>query len=57
MKALRYYGKEDIRVEEVDEPVCKEGQIKIKPAFVGICGSGTLFISQLLRLMTDTMAD
>ncbi|PQE21650.1 hypothetical protein CJF32_00004358 [Rutstroemia sp. NJR-2017a WRK4] len=43
MKALRYYGKEDIRVEEVDEPVCKEGQIKIKPAFVGICGSGPGF--------------
>ncbi|KAM3073637.1 hypothetical protein ACMFMF_006840 [Clarireedia jacksonii] len=39
MKALRYYGKEDIRVEEVDEPVCKEGQIKIRPAFVGICGT------------------
>jgi threonine dehydrogenase-like Zn-dependent dehydrogenase len=46
MKALRYYGKEDIRVEEIDEPVCKEGQVKIKPAFVGICGSGTLFVSR-----------
>jgi threonine dehydrogenase-like Zn-dependent dehydrogenase len=40
MRAARYYGIEDIRVEEIEEPVCKEGQIKIKPAFVGICGTG-----------------
>ncbi|KAG0647485.1 putative diacetyl reductase [Hyphodiscus hymeniophilus] len=39
MRAARYYGKEDIRVEEIEEPVCKPGQIKIKPAFVGICGT------------------
>lgn len=41
MRAARYYGKEDIRVEEVEEPTVKEGWIKIKPAFVGICGTGT----------------
>jgi hypothetical protein len=29
-----------MRLEEIDEPVCKEGQIKIKPAFTGICGTG-----------------
>jgi threonine dehydrogenase-like Zn-dependent dehydrogenase len=40
MRAARYYGIEDIRVEEIEEPVCKEGQIKIRPAFVGICGTG-----------------
>jgi len=40
MRAARYYGKEDIRVEEIEEPVCKKGQIKIRPAFVGICGTG-----------------
>jgi threonine dehydrogenase-like Zn-dependent dehydrogenase len=40
MRAARYYGKEDIRVEEIEEPVCKPGQLKIKPAFVGICGTG-----------------
>jgi len=40
MRAARYYGKEDIRVEEIEEPVCQPGQIKIKPAFVGICGTG-----------------
>ena len=40
MRAARYYGKEDIRVEEIEEPGCEEGQIKVKPAFVGICGTG-----------------
>lgn len=40
MKAARFYGKGDIRIDEVEEPTCKEGQIKIKPAFVGICGTG-----------------
>ncbi|RAL59549.1 hypothetical protein DID88_006543 [Monilinia fructigena] len=39
MKAARYYGIGDIRIEDVVEPSCKEGQIKIKPAFVGICGT------------------
>ncbi|TVY23415.1 (R,R)-butanediol dehydrogenase [Lachnellula hyalina] len=39
MRAARYYGKEDIRVEEVEEPAVKDGWIKIKPAFVGICGT------------------
>ncbi len=39
MRAARYYGIEDIRVEEIDEPKCKEGHVKIRPAFVGICGT------------------
>jgi threonine dehydrogenase-like Zn-dependent dehydrogenase len=39
MRAARYYGKEDIRVEEIQEPECGDGQIKIRPAFVGICGT------------------
>jgi hypothetical protein len=43
MRAARYYGKEDIRVEEIEEPGCGEGQIKVKPAFVGICGTGTKY--------------
>ncbi|KAF2967324.1 hypothetical protein GQX73_g6258 [Xylaria multiplex] len=39
MKAVRYYGKEDIRIEQVSEPTVGPGQIKIAPAFVGICGT------------------
>lgn len=39
MKAAMYYGKEDIRVEEVEEPETRPGTVKIAPAFNGICGS------------------
>ncbi|KAH6695070.1 chaperonin 10-like protein [Plectosphaerella plurivora] len=39
MRAARYYGKEDIRVETIPEPSVGAGQIKIRPAFVGICGT------------------
>ncbi|KAL7272801.1 hypothetical protein RUND412_004376 [Rhizina undulata] len=39
MKALKYYGKQDIRVEEVPEPECEQGKIKIKPEWCGICGT------------------
>lgn len=39
MRAAQYYGIEDIRVEDIPEPVCQEGQLKIQPAFVGICGT------------------
>lgn len=39
MKALRYYGKDDVRLEEVEEPQVKPGTVKIRPAFCGICGS------------------
>ncbi|EXA30508.1 hypothetical protein FOVG_18112 [Fusarium oxysporum f. sp. pisi HDV247] len=39
MRAARYYGKEDIRVEQVPQPTVKPGQVKVSPAFVGICGT------------------
>lgn len=39
MKAARYYGKEDLRIEDIDEPPVRPGTIKIAPAFNGICGS------------------
>ncbi|RTE80797.1 hypothetical protein BHE90_004689 [Fusarium euwallaceae] len=39
MRAARYYGKGDIRIEEIPEPAVGPGQIKIAPAFVGICGT------------------
>lgn len=29
MKAARYYGKEDIRIEEIPEPPCGPKQIKV----------------------------
>ncbi|MGO2112880.1 MAG: 2,3-butanediol dehydrogenase, partial [Pseudoclavibacter sp.] len=39
MRAARYYGKHDVRIEEIDEPQVRPGAVKIAPAFNGICGS------------------
>lgn len=39
MHAVRFHGREDLRYEQVPEPHCGNGQIKIKPAWCGICGS------------------
>ncbi|KAK3073058.1 hypothetical protein LTR53_005686 [Teratosphaeriaceae sp. CCFEE 6253] len=39
MKAVRFHGKEDLRFEDIPEPKCGAGQIKVKPAWCGICGS------------------
>lgn len=29
MKALRYYGKKDLRLEDIDIPAVKENQVKV----------------------------
>ena len=34
MRAVRYYGPGDVRLDEITEPVVKEGQVKIK---VNLC--------------------
>ncbi len=39
MKAGVVYAREDIRYEEIDKPVAKEGQVLIKVKYTGICGS------------------
>ncbi|KAM5546077.1 hypothetical protein V8D89_000203 [Ganoderma adspersum] len=39
MRAIRYYGPGDIRLEEVPEPAVGPGQVKVKVAWCGICGS------------------
>lgn len=40
MRALRYHGPGDLRVEhDVSEPECLPHQVKVRPAFCGICGS------------------
>lgn len=50
MRAARFYAAGDIRIEEIPEPVCGEGQIKVRPSFVGICGTGiSTFLYLLLR--------
>ncbi|MFT3691115.1 2,3-butanediol dehydrogenase [Paenirhodobacter sp.] len=39
MKAARWYAARDIRVEDVPEPQTGPGEVKIKVAWTGICGS------------------
>ncbi|KAL1297207.1 hypothetical protein AAFC00_004777 [Neodothiora populina] len=39
MRAARYHGKEDIRIEQIPREQCGPGQIRVEPAFVGICGT------------------
>ena len=39
MKAARYYGKRDIRFEEIDEPKIKSDEALIKVKRCGICGT------------------
>ncbi len=46
MKAAMYYGKEDIRIEEIQEPQVRSGIVKIVPAFNDICGSDVHFFHE-----------
>jgi threonine dehydrogenase-like Zn-dependent dehydrogenase len=39
MRAARFHGPGDIRIEQVERPKCAPDEVVIKPAFVGICGS------------------
>ncbi|SDC30548.1 (R,R)-butanediol dehydrogenase / meso-butanediol dehydrogenase / diacetyl reductase [Terribacillus halophilus] len=39
MKALRWHNQKDVRLEEIDEPVIKSNQVKMKVKWCGICGS------------------
>ncbi len=39
MKAARFYGPKDLRVEEVEEPVCGPGEVVISVKRCGICGT------------------
>ncbi|MDA3147195.1 alcohol dehydrogenase catalytic domain-containing protein [Leucobacter sp. UCMA 4100] len=40
MKAVMYYGKDDVRVEDIAEPGAPAaGEVKVKVAWAGICGS------------------
>ncbi|CAL8578637.1 hypothetical protein XPA_004403 [Xanthoria parietina] len=39
MKAVRFHGQKDIRLENIEIPKCGKGQVKVKPAYVGICGT------------------
>ncbi|RDB17389.1 (R,R)-butanediol dehydrogenase [Hypsizygus marmoreus] len=55
MKAARYYGPGDIRVEQIPEPVAGKGQVKVKIAWNGICGSDLhAFLAQIPKYASTT---
>ncbi|WP_312472484.1 2,3-butanediol dehydrogenase [Neobacillus sp.] len=39
MKALRWYNQKDLRLDNIDEPIARKGEVKIKVEWCGICGS------------------
>lgn len=39
MRAVRFHGREDLRSEDVAEPSPRPGEVKLRNAFNGICGS------------------
>lgn len=39
MKAARYYGREDVRIEDVREPSPGPGEVLVRVAYNGLCGS------------------
>ncbi|SFI24456.1 MULTISPECIES: 2,3-butanediol dehydrogenase [Microbacterium] len=39
MKAARYYGREDIRIEDIEQQPLQPGTVRIDVAWTGICGS------------------
>lgn len=39
MKAVRYHGVEDIRIEELEKPIIKADEALVRIAYAGICGS------------------
>jgi L-iditol 2-dehydrogenase len=39
MKAAVYHGIKDIRVEEVETPVCKKDEVRVKVNYCAICGT------------------
>ncbi|MEO5833474.1 MAG: 2,3-butanediol dehydrogenase [Nakamurella sp.] len=39
MKAARFHGRKDIRIEDIPEPVLRDGAVAIDVAWCGICGT------------------
>lgn len=39
MKALRFYGPQDLRLDDMPDPTPGPGEIRIRPLAVGICGT------------------
>jgi (R,R)-butanediol dehydrogenase/meso-butanediol dehydrogenase/diacetyl reductase len=39
VRAVRYHGTRDVRVDEIEAPVVRPGSVKVAPEWCGICGS------------------
>jgi (R,R)-butanediol dehydrogenase/meso-butanediol dehydrogenase/diacetyl reductase len=39
VRALRFHGREDVRLEDIDEPVAGPGEVLLAVAYNGLCGS------------------
>jgi (R,R)-butanediol dehydrogenase/meso-butanediol dehydrogenase/diacetyl reductase len=39
MKAARFHAREDVRIDDLPEPETREGAVKIKVDWCGICGT------------------
>jgi threonine dehydrogenase-like Zn-dependent dehydrogenase len=39
MKAARFHAREDVRIDDLPEPETREGTVKIKVDWCGICGT------------------
>lgn len=39
MKAARYHGRTDVRIEDIDHQPLREGTVRIDVAWCGLCGS------------------
>jgi threonine dehydrogenase-like Zn-dependent dehydrogenase len=39
MRALRYHGNKDVRLDEIQAPTLRPGWVKIKNGWAGVCGS------------------
>src|ERR687885_577354 len=45
MRAVRIHGRRDMRIEDVPDPDVGPGQVRIRVAEVGICGSDLHYLS------------
>lgn len=39
MKAARWYGQKDVRIDEINEPVISDDEVKVKVKWCGFCGT------------------
>lgn len=56
MQAARFYGTKDLRVEQVELPPLKAGEVRVKVAFAGICGRSVYYRTSSVCFSADRRA-